>query len=351
MAIEKKMSKKKPPKETVQSVQFDLFKSFLTNDKNDVSNTVEVWESIPKYFISNKQSAKLRTASGLAEPFKWNYKYKDNQNCTVQIQPALIEQDDGSFKAFFPWVTEEIVEEALKKILTEQQWGIHVPEKEETWIRFTLKMIQRELKHRKKSRSLTEIKQAITIMNKCVISFSINGREVWSGSILQDLVTVNRDEYIEDKDAKHIARLPLFVSNSINRLEYRQFNYDRLMSCSEQLSRWLYKRLINNFSQANYMNDYHFMFSSIKQSGLLQRETDNKNRLKVISSLNELVERGVLMSYTTHDVKEGRKIMDVKYVVKASPNFVSEQKASNKRNLNNQSIAKNSPPSLTGNST
>jgi hypothetical protein len=39
-------------------------------------------------------------------------------DCIVTIQPALIKQKDGSYKAFFSSVTEELIEEALKKILT-----------------------------------------------------------------------------------------------------------------------------------------------------------------------------------------------------------------------------------------
>lgn len=345
MAVVKKMSKKIPPNKNIVSVQFDLFKSFLTNDKSQVSNTVDIWENIPKYFFTPQQVKKLRGKDGLAKPYEWNYFYKDLP-CLVEIQPATIKQKDGSYKAFFPGITEELVEEALKKILSDQQCGIHVPETAETWIKFTLRRIQKELKNRGRDRNLKEIKHAITVMNKCVISYSIDGKEVWSGSILQDLVSVDRDKYLTDSDSCHVARLPLFISNSINKLDYRQFNYSRLMHCDEQLSRWIYKRLINKYVNANYMNDYHFMFSGLKHSGLLQQATESRNRIKVLSALNELVERGVLMNFKTDEIKEGRKIIDVKYTVKGSQNFISEQKASNKRSSNNQLMANNKKQNL-----
>jgi len=62
--------------------------------------------------------------------------------------------------------------------------------------------------------------------------FLKEGKEIWSGAILQDLVTVGRDDYIANTDAQHIARLPVFISNAINCLDYRQFNYTRLMRCN-----------------------------------------------------------------------------------------------------------------------
>ena len=83
----------------------------------------------------------------------------------------------------------------------------------------------------------------------------------------------------------------------------------RYMECKEQLTRFIYKRLINRFINANYMNAYHFMYSDIKQaSGLLQQAKESHNRQKVISSLNELKEKGVILSYKAEERKEGKKV-------------------------------------------
>ena len=45
-----KDSPKPVPAQPIKSLQFDLFGEFITNNKGDVSNTVEIWERIPKYF-------------------------------------------------------------------------------------------------------------------------------------------------------------------------------------------------------------------------------------------------------------------------------------------------------------
>jgi hypothetical protein len=45
-----KDSPKPVPTQPIKSIQFDLFGEFITNNKGDVSNTVEIWERIPKYF-------------------------------------------------------------------------------------------------------------------------------------------------------------------------------------------------------------------------------------------------------------------------------------------------------------
>ena len=327
--------KRTPPKTPIKSAQYDLFTTFLTNDEGAISNAIELWDGIPKYFLTAKQQEKLRTDKGHADPYQWKYSYQ-GKPCMVKIQPALIEQKDGGYKAFFPSVTEELVEEALKKIFTDQQYGHHDPVRAESWVRFTLGMIYRELKVRGRTRDRNEIKHAIEVLNRCILMLYQDGKEVYSGAILADLMTVNRDEYLANTDSLHAARLPVFLSHGINVLQYRQFNYARMMGCNNQLTRWLYKRLVHRYRHASLIDTYHFLYSDMKQgSGLLQQGRDIDNRKKVVRSLKELQQKGVLLTYTAEDIKDGRKIVDVKYTTTAAPDFIKEQKAANKRERKN----------------
>ena len=236
-------------------------------------------------------------------------------------------------------MTEELVEEALKKFITIQNHGIHDPDKAETWVRFSLSMLHRELKEQGRERNRNEIRHAIDVMSLCVLTLYKDSKEIWKGSLLQDLVTVGREEYLADSNSLHVCRLPLFISHAINQFGYRQFNYSRLMCCDEQLTRWIYKRLINRYRQANILNNYHFLYSDLKNSGLLQRETERKNRQKVLSALDELIEKNIVARYEVDIRKTGRTITNVKYIIYPSNEFISEQKAANKRasNINNDS--------------
>ena len=57
------MSQKKTPPAPVKSAQFDLFSSFF-GDSKDLSNTIELWDAIPKYAVSQKQQNHLRDGKG-----------------------------------------------------------------------------------------------------------------------------------------------------------------------------------------------------------------------------------------------------------------------------------------------
>jgi len=343
------MTKEKaPPKNPIKSVQYDLFSQFLTNTPSNISNSIELWESIPKYVLSGKEQNKLRGANGLAKSQDIKYcligKNKEAIHYTVTIQPALIRQKDGSDKAFFPTKTEETVEEVLKKIFTEQQYAIHDPAACDSRVRFSYNMIMRELKNKGCGKSYPVIKHALEVMKKCVITvIDSEGTEVYSGGILQDYyTTVNRANYLDNPHELHAARLPEFISRAINNLQYRQYNYKRLMECNEQLARFLLRRLINRYTNANYDNSYHFMLSSIKrESGLLRMSKESDNRRKVVSALDELKNKMAIYEYSIDERKEGRKLVDVKYTIKPSMEFINEQKTANKHKSNLISHAKN----------
>jgi hypothetical protein len=329
-AFNKTSPPKLPPEQPIKSLQFDLFGEFVANDKSKVSNTIEIWERIPKYFPTRSLN-NLRPEKGHPDPYEWEY-IEDNHKYTIVIQPALIKKN-GLYKAYFPGVTEELIEEALKKILADQNYGVHDPENAETWVKFSLSMLSRELNARSCSRSRLEIKHAIAVMSGCIMHFYIDGEEFWKGAILQDLVTVGRKDYLSDSDVQHTARFPIFISHAINCLDYRQFNYDRLMKCNSPLSRWVYKKLIHKFTYANYItgNSHHFMYSDIKNSGLIQQARECDNRRKVKDALNELVSQKVLSKYEIDEHRKGREVINVKYTVFATSEFVTEQKAASKR--------------------
>ena len=73
---------------------------------------------------------------------------------------------------------------------------------------------------------------------------------------------------------------------------------------------------------------------------MLQQAREKDNRAKVIDALDELVKRNVLMRHK-HEERplKAKKVVDVKYTLYPSTEFVKEQKAANLRVTNNQNKA------------
>ena len=323
------------------NIQLTLFSHFITNNESEVSNAIEIWDSIPKYFLTNDQIQKVRSQHGNHTPFEWHYQDRHNVLCCVVLHPALIKMKDKEgiekYQVCFPSTTEEIIEEILRKFLTDKRrYGKHDAKEHSTWVRFSLSMIFNELKKRKHARNFDEIKHAIQVMSSSTIEFHRDGKEIWRGTILQDLITVGRKEYLEDAAAYHVAKFPIFISQSINNLEYRQINYNRLMSFKKPITRWIYRKLIHRFKQAGFGNSYHFKYSDLKASGLLQKSNESKNRKIVLDALEELTKVGVISIYKSSKKMDGKTIIDIVYEIHAGCELVGDQKASNKRDSDNQ---------------
>ena len=126
--------------------QYDLFSQFPFK-KGAFSNTIEFWDSIPKFIVSPAEQNRRRTKDGLLQPHAHKFVYKPtygamkghNQvECTVTIKPAQIKDADGQYRHYFPSTDEELVEEVLRKIFMDQDHGYHSSAAMESSVKYTL---------------------------------------------------------------------------------------------------------------------------------------------------------------------------------------------------------------------
>ncbi len=344
------MSKKaiiKPPVKTYQSLQYDLFTTFF-GEATELSNTIELWDAIPKYAVTPRAQNALRSTDNRLPVHEYRFAYATKCNgqrienaCRVAIQPASVKTGDG-YVDYYPSTDEELVEEVIRKIFADQQCGLHDPLNAESWVRFSVQMIRKELKARGKTRSLDEVKRSIDILSKTHVSLFLDETNdpIYSAPILSDVTRVTREKYLADSSMAWLARLPALVSKSVNELSYRQFNYGVLMSLSSQLARWLHKRLSHNYTNASFFDSYETLYSSVQRdSGLLnyQRTSDNLKALE--AAFDELLASRVLSRWERlEERRAGRKILDIKYSLNAHSNFIKDIKAANARLKNSRSV-------------
>ena len=88
---------------------------------------------------------------GTAAPLKRQFTYKDRRY-KVTIAPAYIERDDGTLRAEFPGVKEEILELALTKLAMDRGYftdGVNGGPASDSFVLFTsINQISVELKRR-----------------------------------------------------------------------------------------------------------------------------------------------------------------------------------------------------------
>ena len=141
------------------------------------------------------------------------------------------------------------------------------------------------------------------------------------------------------------------VTDSIDQVIYRQYNYALMMSHSTQLARWLHKQLVLKSTFAEMSRRFEMCLSTIKRdSGLLDGYKRNRDGVDALeAAFAELTERGVLMSYKREDVPGPRgKLLDVIFDLYPNIEFVREVKAANKRKTDAERTAQLPPPKSSG---
>jgi len=335
----KKKQKAKIPKDT-QAVQMDLFRTFVApnNDASVLSNLINVWDLAPKYYVSKR--GKYRHESLDKVKSRKAQITLNNDVIDIDISPAFIEEEEG-FVAYFPSESEEIIEHVMRKILLEQSYGIHSDKPKETWVRYTVRMVRKELKKLGKTRSHAEILKSIEILSRCNIKIRRNGQTIQSGAIFKEKIDADNQDYSkQNPNLLSAIQLPKIITSSINKLDFKQYNYYLTNSLKTQLSRWLMRRLSLYFINAGgLIQTYEIKYSQIiNDSCLLNGTRKDKNRQKIMNSINELIENKVL--YLFEDQKDnkiieyepnGKTIKDVTYFLHPTREFVKHMKASNKR--------------------
>ena len=313
-----------------------MFSSFY-GDENKLSNTIELWDAIPKYSCSARMQAQLRDTDGRLPTYVREFTYKPQGStraipARMELMPARVMMD-GLEHDVLPSANEELIEEVARKFFADQNFGWHFEKSGESFVDFSLYMIAKELRARGHSRSLEQIKRSLDIMNGCRLTVRFEGgdsKAAYKGAIFPEIAEVSRSEYIADPKGRWRVRLPFAYSGAVNRLEFRQFNYATLMAMSTPLARWLHKLLSQRYTNAALTTPYSILYSTIKSnSGLLNHSRETRNKTTVIGALDELKEQDVLMWYDIG--KSENNARDPKYTLTPTSDFVGEMKAANRR--------------------
>lgn len=323
--------------------QLELFATFYGAKRDEQSNAVPMWDSLPKYAMSRRQQTRLRDEKGSLPVLSMEMvvnrqdpnRPAEKTTCRLRLSPATIEVEPGVFQQFYPSSTEELVEIVLRRLLADVEQGAHDPQERRTWVSFSLSQIRTELAERGHTRSLSEIKQALEIMNGCrleIESESRGKRISVAAPILPMIGKVTRSEYDEDRTTRWSAQMHALVSSAINVIDYRQFDYVLHMGLRSQLARYLHMRIAMNFRNASVGTDYHLRLSTIRRdSQLLHRKRLLDNLATVEEALEELISAGVLHGYEVERERRGRRIADAKFVLSASMDQIAYTKAANRR--------------------
>lgn len=323
--------------------QYELFCTFL-GDPAGLSNTLHLYDAIPKFSVSARRQALERQANGngILIPFDRTFLYHsqgsqrpETRTCRIQLFPARFKREGGWIDVL-PSADEELVYEVVLKLFADSRLGRHSTAGGLSTVGFTLRGIARELELRGKTRSIREIRHSIQVLSQTHMTLFVGDmkKPVYDASLITDVMRREAANLDIDADATWVVRLPQFVTEAVDAMQFRQINYATLMAMQLPLARWLYRQLSVDYRNASLTDPYKLRFSRVhRDSAMLEHSRFSANRKMLETALDELVDRQVLLGWETIDiVKVGNRVADLRYELQAHPGFVADVKRANARN-------------------
>jgi len=328
----RKRDKKKEFEQLDKSKPLQLMLFELDPKDNDYSQTIELYDFIPKFNWGKSKRIEGEFLRTIKREFECRGKHYH-----LTLMPARIEDGKDGSKEYFPSQREELVEDALRKMMTE---GQSLMLDGEAGISFTLYQLQKELSENGHTYSYDELKDAIRVLN---------GTDM----ILKDEDGVTEAAFSpiesygfagEGKETKTFVRFSPLVTKSIKTGTFRMINYDKAMSLKSVIARQLHKRMSHHYIQASLTNPYEILLTTIiRDFGLTLQRRIQYNLDEVEIALGILQEKNIVINFKidkVFDLKPRRKLVDAKISLRPHPGFIDDIIKANAHAKKRQELAK-----------
>lgn len=327
--------------EKTEPYQLGLFQNFLL-EKEQYSNSIELYDAIPRFIASTKKMSEMRESGKYLATLRREFKFR-NFSYKVEIRPGRVTKEDGTDIEYYPSEREQIIEEALWKIAHEKHKGYYLDKM--IGVEFTLSELRQELYKRGHAMRYDAIIDALVICNGCNIGLQNDtGTVIFKSPIFPVLLISSRESWLrEPNKARCYVQFNSLATESLKRLTYRLFNYEKFMSIKLILSRWLYKRISHNYIQAKQTNVYTIKASTIiRDSGLIGSKSFRMKVRAIDEALEELKGKHIISFVKKNKIfskENSRKIEDICYELTPSYNLVQDIIQGNKHLLTLEGIA------------
>jgi len=329
----RKREKKKSLEQHKISKPEQLMLFELDPEDDDYSQSVELYDFIPKYFWGKAERLNDKFLENINREFECRGRLYQ-----LTLMPARLEEGKNEFREYYPSQREELVEDALRKLMTERH-GVMLDG--DVGIVFTLYQLQKELKDKGHSYSYDEIKDAIRVLNNTdIILKDENDQLETAFSPIE-----NYGFSGEGAETKTFVKFSPLVTHSIKTGNFRLINYDTAMSYKTIIARQLHKRMSHHYIQASLTNPYEILLTTvIRDFGLTRQKRIVHNLVEVEQSIKEMKEKNVILKVQIekiYETKPRHKLIDAKISLQPHPIFINDiikgnSKAKKSRELKEQ---------------
>lgn len=294
-----------------------------------VGNLVNIYDFLPRFMWSGRtvkavaQFTQVKEGTIHGEPFRITF---SAVHVRRKVESPALGEPAFEDVGVFPGYREELVEDALRRFSV---IGKAVMTDQGCKVSFTLYELMKELKLQHHTYSLTEIREALTILNKSNVEIVTNymGEIITtSTSYIPEIIYSTARGKRKDGDAKCVATLHSLISRSIERQDFRLFDYSTRMQLKNPLAIFLFKRL--SYHWRNAAPDAPFKLNLIEfldtsNAGKSDLMADKLRAMKM--ALKQLVDKRVLSGFESKAIPKpvGRGAMDHAFLLFPTNEFVT----------------------------
>lgn len=287
------------------------------------SQSIELYDFMPKYFWGKAK----RDENGTLPILMREFTCRDVKR-KLRVHPAgvVVNENTNEAKYFYLGRREEIVEEVLRKLAIES--GAFYDG--QPGVSFTIGQIRRELAQHNHSYSYYEVVEALNILALTKIEL-INPGEKKASVIFSPIETLGLSG--DGDETQSYVVFSTLVTEAIKGLNFRLYNYEQVMSYRTVVARLLHKRMAHHYKQASIANKYRIHLSTIiRDFGLTPQKSLGDNLREVEKSLQEMIDKNVLLGYAVTDKlvdQKTNKLIDVVLDLQPSIYFETDSKKAN----------------------
>lgn len=317
-------------------IQLSLFEiltetDVLTEDGNrqlqkgkNYSQTIELYDFMPR-FVFGHQADLRKKFNGLLPAMVREFECR-GVPFKLTLAPATIVQPNGESVAHYPGADEDILEMVLRKMYIEDNPRFYDGQPGMT---FTVNSIRKELKRQGKTRSHTQVIESLLILKGSQISCQNLKTKTTLIFNPIDVLSFKKDD---DPDTPCYLIFSGIVTEALDNLYFRRFNYKKVVAYKTNIARLLHRRISHHFTQSNPNLTYGVNFSTLLRDFGLEYPSLAKAFIKLKEALKEMKDANVIQEFTCEPICNGqdpRKIDD--YFIKIIPTkaFSFEVKNSN----------------------
>jgi hypothetical protein len=337
-----------PPRS--RSAQLRLFDEFFSGPLDKVqqgehpyTNSCQLYDLAPKYVSTEDIKSRTRAmadGSRYLKSIKRTFGVGE-QDYRVEVHPARFQDDAGIEFEVLPGRREELVEKAIRRIAIqgcrtqERQVNMHDDEPRRTvgvWV--SLYEIRKELEKFGHYYKIDDIRAAIqTCARSTLVIAPVDTKAPQIESRLFEFVAFGHEG--ADGDRRTWISFNTLVAADIEALRYRQLNYGTNMGLHSAPARWLHEKLCHSWTWASLPGQPFEILATtiIRECGLINYSQQREAFRRLEHCIRELVDAGTL-SHVQVEEHRGprRKLLDLKFQLYPTTEFVREMKAANWRN-------------------